>query len=192
MLMSPQLLRCEFRQPNLLGIKMTKQELDLKFEEFYDQYHRMVLISLLRKMGNNWHDAEDLTAQTFLQAYRHFERALAEQNGRPIEKWLLSIAFNLMSNFYRNQARKIQTDIDEAIQLRVAHSTEDMVEGRDELKRTFTAMQDLSDDRRQAIVLSAAGMSVQQIADRLDRKPGAAKALVCRARAQLQQLSLAA
>ena len=35
------------------------------------------------RVGNH-HDAEDLTEQTFLQAYRHFERALRESNGRPL------------------------------------------------------------------------------------------------------------
>ena len=64
-------------------------------------------------MGNH-HDAEDLTEQTFLQAYRHFERAQRESDGRPLRPWLIRIAHNLAANYYRDRSRKPQTPIDDA------------------------------------------------------------------------------
>ena len=63
-------------------------------------------------MGNH-HDAEDLTEQTFLQAYRHFERAQRESQGRPLRPWLIRIAHNLAANLYRDRSRKPASPIDE-------------------------------------------------------------------------------
>ena len=57
------------------------------------------------RVGNH-HDAEDLTEQTFLQAYRHFERAQRESDGRPLRPWLIRIAHNLAANLYRDRSRK--------------------------------------------------------------------------------------
>ena len=65
------------------------------------------------RVGNH-HDAEDLTEQTFLQAYRHFGRAQAESQGRPLRPWLIRIAHNLAANYYRDRSRRPQTPIDDA------------------------------------------------------------------------------
>ncbi len=68
---------------------------------------RRLLVRYYR-VGNH-HDAEDLTEQTFLQAYRHFERALRSPTGRPLRPWLIRIAHNLAANLYRDRSRKPQT-----------------------------------------------------------------------------------
>ena len=65
------------------------------------------------RIGNH-HDAEDLTEQTFLQAYRHFERAQRESNGRPLRPWLIRIAHNLAANYYRDRSRRPQTQLEDA------------------------------------------------------------------------------
>ena len=85
------------------------------------------------RVGNH-HDAEDLTEQTFLQAYRHFERALRESNGRPLRPWLIRIAHNLAANFYRDRSRKPESAIEDAGMISAPHTTESLVEGREELK----------------------------------------------------------
>ena len=46
------------------------------FEDLYRSHLRDVYSYAYYRVGNH-HDAEDLTEQTFLQAYRHFERARA-------------------------------------------------------------------------------------------------------------------
>ena len=53
-----------------------KQRLDRDFTELYRTHLRDVYSYSYYRIGNH-HDAEDLTEQTFLQAYRHFERASA-------------------------------------------------------------------------------------------------------------------
>ena len=57
-----------------------KAELDRAFEQVYRTHLRDVYSYAYYRVGNH-HDAEDLTEQAFLQAYRHFERAGASRTG---------------------------------------------------------------------------------------------------------------
>ena len=57
-----------------------KARLDDAFSALYKAHLRDVYSYSYYRVGNH-HDAEDLTEQTFLQAYRHFERAQKESDG---------------------------------------------------------------------------------------------------------------
>jgi RNA polymerase sigma-70 factor, ECF subfamily len=90
----------------------TKAELDRAFEDLYRAHLRDVYSYAYYRIGNH-HDAEDLTEQTFLQAYRHFERAQRESDGRPLRPWLIRIAHNLAANYHRDRSssrRSIRTE----------------------------------------------------------------------------------
>jgi RNA polymerase sigma-70 factor (ECF subfamily) len=163
-----------------------KARLDAQFAEMYRAHLRDVYSYAYYRVGDH-HDAEDLTTQTFLQAYRHFERATAESDGRPLRPWLIRIAHNLAANLYRDRSRKPQTHIDETTILAAAHTTEELVEGRDELKRILDGVQQLPDDRREALIMRfALGMDNREIARALGRSDGATKVLIHRAIRQLE------
>src|SRR6476469_7049912 len=100
-----------------------KARLDAAFTELYRAHLRDVYSDSYYRVGNH-HDAEDLTEQTFLQAYRHFERAQRESQGRPLRPWLIRIAHNLAANFYRDRSRKPQTSIEDACMFKDTHATE--------------------------------------------------------------------
>ena len=85
-----------------------KAQLDEQFSALYRAHLRDVYSYSYYRVGNH-HDAEDLTEQTFLQAYRHFERAQRESDGRPLRPWLIRIAHNLAANYYRDRSRRPQT-----------------------------------------------------------------------------------
>ena len=109
-------------------------------------------------------DAEDLTEQAFLQAYPHFDRARRESDGRPLRPWLIRIAHNLASNFYRDRSRRPQTPLENADPI--------ADEARDRgCRRTRGAAQamanleHLPDDRREALIMRfALGMDNREIA----------------------------
>src|SRR5687768_15350778 len=111
-----------------------KAKLDDEFSRLYKAHLRDVYSYSYYRVGNH-HDAEDLTTQTFLQAYRHFERAQRESDGRPLRPWLIRIAHNLAANYYRDRSRKPQTPIDDAGPLATTHTTEHLVEKRQDLER---------------------------------------------------------
>src|SRR3954463_16488474 len=167
---------------------MDKRELDARFSELYKAHLRDVYSYAYYRVGNH-HDAEDLTEQTFLQAYRHFERALAESHGRPLRPWLIRIAHNLAANLYRDRSRKPQTHIDDTTTLSATHTTEDLVEGRDELARILKGVEQLPDDRREALIMRfALGMDNREIARAMGRSDGATKVLIHRAIRQLEEI----
>ena len=163
-----------------------KADLDARFTELYRSHLRDVYSYSYYRVGNH-HDAEDLTEQTFLQAYRHFERALKESNGRPLRPWLIRIAHNLAANFYRDRARKPEAAIEDAAVISAPHTTESLVEGREELKMILAGVQELAEDRREALVMRfALGMDNREIARALGRTDGATKVLLHRAIRQLE------
>ncbi len=170
---------------------MDKVQLDSEFSELYKAHLRDVYSYAYYRVGNH-HDAEDLTEQTFLQAYRHYERALAESDGRPLRPWLIRIAHNLAANLYRDRARKPQTPIEDTTVLSAMHTTEDLVEGRDELARILDGVKELPDDRREALIMRfALGMDNREIARAMGRTDGATKVLIHRAIKQLEEIVVA-
>jgi RNA polymerase sigma-70 factor, ECF subfamily len=163
-----------------------KQRLDADFSELYRTHLRDVYSYAYYRVGNH-HDAEDLTEQTFLQAYRHFERAQRESKGRPLRPWLIRIAHNLAANYYRDRSRRPQTNIDDAGAVATAHTTEGLVQDRDDLQRILRGVQELPDDRREALIMRfALGMDNREIARALGRTDGATKVLLHRAIRQLE------
>jgi RNA polymerase sigma-70 factor (ECF subfamily) len=163
-----------------------KEQLDDEFSALYQAHLKDVYSYAYYRVGNH-HDAEDLTTQTFIQAYRHFERAQRESDGRPLRPWLIRIAHNLAANHYRNRSRRPQTNIDDTTMLSALHTTEDLVEGRDELKRILEGVEQLSGDRREALIMRfALGMDNREIARALGRTDGATKVLLHRAVKQLE------
>jgi RNA polymerase sigma-70 factor (ECF subfamily) len=166
----------------------TKAQLDGEFSDLYRSHLRDVYSYSYYRVGNH-HDAEDLTEQTFLQAYRHFERAQRESEGRPLRPWLIRIAHNLAANYYRDRSRRPQTAIDDATVITAPHDTEAVVEGRDELQRIIEGIGELPDDRREALIMRfALGMDNREIARALDRSDGATKVLLHRATRQLEEI----
>ena len=164
-----------------------KQQLDRDFTELYKAHLRDVFSYSYYRIGNH-HDAEDLTEQTFLQAYRHFERAQRESNGRPLRPWLIRIAHNLAANYYRDRSRRPVTQLDDAAVLTAPRGTEEMVEGREEVKEVLEGVSKLPDDRREALIMRfALGMDNKEIARAMDRSEGATKVLIHRAIKQLEQ-----
>jgi RNA polymerase sigma-70 factor, ECF subfamily len=169
-----------------------KARVDREFSELYRAHLRDVYSYAFYRIGNH-HDAEDLTEQTFLQAYRHFERANAESDGRPLRPWLIRIAHNLAANLYRDRSRRPQTPIDDTTALSAVHTTEDLVEGRDELARIIAAIKQLPEERREAVIMRfALGMDNREIARALGKSDGATKVLLHRAIKQLEGIVTAA
>jgi RNA polymerase sigma-70 factor (ECF subfamily) len=166
----------------------TKAQLDAEFSELYRSHLRDVYSYAYYRVGNH-HDAEDLTEQTFLQAYRHFERAQRESRGRPLRPWLIRIAHNLAANLYRDRSRRPSAPLEDTASLPAVHATEDLAEGREELGRVLAAVEQLPEDRREALIMRfALGMDNREIARALDRSDGATKVLIHRAIRQLEGL----
>jgi RNA polymerase sigma-70 factor (ECF subfamily) len=165
-----------------------KAKLDRDFSELYRTHLRDVYSYAYYRVGNHY-DAEDLTEQTFLQAYRHFERAQRESRGRPLRPWLIRIAHNLAANLFRDRSRRPASPLEDTATLAAVHATEDLAEGREELGRVLGAVSRLPEDRRDALIMRfALDMDNREIARALNRSDGATKVLIHRAIKQLEAL----
>lgn len=168
--------------------RKSKARLDAEFSELYRTHLRDVYSYAYYRVGDH-HDAEDLTEQTFLQAYRHFERAQRESRGRPLRPWLIKIAHNLAANLYRDRSRKPSSPIDDTTSISTPRTTEEIVEGREELSHVLHGVGKLPDDRREALIMRfALDMDNREIARALGRSEGATKVLIHRAIKQLEEL----
>ncbi|MFL5780233.1 MAG: RNA polymerase sigma factor [Thermoleophilaceae bacterium] len=164
-----------------------KPQLDREFSDLYRAHLRDVYSYSYYRIGNH-HDAEDLTEQTFLQAYRHFARARAESNGRPLRPWLIRIAHNLAANYHRDRSRRPQTHLEDAAIISAPHGTEEIVEEREEVQAVLRGVAGLPEDRREALIMRfAIGMDNREIARALGRSEGATKVLIHRAIKQLEE-----
>ena len=113
----------------------------------------------------------------------------ASRDGRPLRPWLIRIAHNLAANYYRDRSRRPQTPIDDAGVISAPHTTEALVEDRDDLRRILAGVQKLPDDRREALIMRfALGMDNREIARALGRTDGATKVLLHRAIRQLEEI----
>ena len=163
-----------------------KEALDREFSDFYRGHLRDVYNYTYYRTGNH-HDAEDLTTQTFIQAYRHFERAQRESDGRPLRPWLIRIAHNLAANYYRDRSRRPTSPLENQKAIGALHDTEDLVVGREDAARVLQGVQALPNDRREALIMRfALGMDNREIARTLGRSEGATKVLIHRAIKQLE------
>jgi len=76
---------------------------DNTFDEIYSTHFRYVRRFLLRLCNGNEHTADDLTQETFFQAYQSIHRF--EGNCR-IETWLCSIAQHVFYAFLRKENKR--------------------------------------------------------------------------------------
>jgi RNA polymerase sigma-70 factor (ECF subfamily) len=146
-----------------------------EFEAFFRQHERAIFTYLWRMTGDE-QAAYDLSQETFVRAWRHFERVRGYE--LPVG-WLFRVATNLALN-HRARAVSHQPlgDVDNE---RFARSDPALRLGEDEaVRRTLMA---LTPRQRAALVLRAVhGMSCAEVAAALGVSRDAAKMLLLRGR----------
>lgn len=156
------------------------------------------LYSAALRMTRNAADAEDLVQETYLKAYRAYERFEAGTN---LKAWMYRILTNTYINAYRKkQRRPDESDIDDVEDLylyRRIGGAEGAVLGRsaeDELMEMFgedevkVALEDLPEHYRLPILLAdVEGFAYKEIAEILDIPIGTVMSRLHRGRKQLQK-----
>ena len=156
------------------------------------------LYSAAMRMTRNAADAEDLVQETYLKAYRAYERF---EVGTNLKAWMYRILTNSYINDYRKkQRRPDESDIDDVEDLflyrrlggaetaTLSRSAEDELMdlfGEDEVK---VALEDLPEHYRLPIVLAdVEGFAYKEIAEILDVPIGPVMSRLHRGRKQLQK-----
>ena len=136
---------------------------------------------MLKQVGNRA-DAEDLTQEAFLEAFRCFESF----RGQSLPStWLFGIAINVVRNFLRRSSERRATYVsDEALEsLPTEGDPLADLEVRRRMDALNTALFRLPDDWREVLVCVAMeGLSYEQTATILDVPIGTIRSRLSRAR----------
>ena len=149
------------------------------FATLYRRYLDRVYGYAFYQLGDH-HDAEDVTERTFLAALR----ALPDfrDQGSTFRAWLFRIAHNTIANAHRSRARRRTEPLPDDFQ-RAAPDADPagQVALADELREIRQVVAQMPDDRRQVILLRFVDdLSTNEIAQVLDRSPGAVRVLLHR------------
>jgi RNA polymerase sigma-70 factor (ECF subfamily) len=122
--------------------------------------------------------AEDLTSQVFSKAWENLDRY--KPSGAPFIAWLYTIARNAVIDHFRT--RKETVGLDEIASLSSAGpSPDELVELHFETEALRDALKSLTDEQQQVVVLKfIAGMTTDEIAKQLGKRPSAIRALQMR------------
>jgi len=154
------------------------ESLDEVFERFYRKHVAEVYQYALAVLGNSA-DAEDVTQQTFLNAYRAFQRG-----GQPTKphNWLIKIAHNVCRMRWRQSGRR-----PEEVPLESAPEPAAPDQDKPSLDEVLAALARLPFNQRAAIVMrEVEDRSYAEIAEVLGVTVPAVEALLFRARGNLR------
>ena len=157
--------------------------------------HSDLLYNYALRMTNNAEDARDLVQETYLKAYRFWDKFEPGSNCRA---WLFKIMTNIFINDYRSKSRTpVSVNVDDIddnylygqlANLGPEANPEQQMFAKifdDDVKK---AIEELPDDFRLVVVLSfLEGFSYQEIADIADLQLGTVKSRLHRGRKLLQK-----
>jgi RNA polymerase sigma-70 factor, ECF subfamily len=148
------------------------------FAALYDRYFQTVYSYAYRRTANHA-EAEDVTAQTFQQAFEHV--GTYEWRGIPFAAWLFRIASNLIVR--RGTKASALTPLDETFDLASDEPDPDLALIRGERSAILRkAIATLPPDQQRALVLKfSRDLKNKEIADVMGRTEGSVKQLLHRA-----------
>ncbi len=163
--------------------------------------HMQALYTAALRMTRNPADAEDLVQETFLKAYRAFDRY---EDGTNIRAWLYKILTNTFINNYRAAKRRPEkADVEDVEDLYLYHRIGDLQasgagrSAEDEVFDHFTddevkkAIESLPEAFRIAVLLAdVEGFSYKEIADITEVPIGTVMSRIHRGRKALQKALL--
>ena len=143
--------------------------------------HLRALYGTAYRMTRNAHDAEDLVQETFLRAYRGFDRY---QAGTNIRAWLFTILHRARTDAFRRAGRSPQTVEMIGEGPAVPAPQEALASGAEEIERALAALPEVF---RLAVVLrDVEDLSYDEIAGVLDVPVGTVMSRIHRGRVLLR------
>lgn len=153
------------------------------FAQIYDAYVDRIYRYIYFRVSDDTL-TEDLTSQVFLKAWESLDRYQAGSS--PYLAWLYTIARNLVIDHYRT--KKETVNLEELVHISGNEpGPDDEVQSRFEMQEIREALQFLTDEQQQVLILRfISGLSTENVAAIMEKREGAIRALQMRA---LQTLS---
>lgn len=130
--------------------------------------------------------AEDLTAQVFLKTLEGLPTY--QDTGKPFLAWLYRIAYARTVDHWRQQERRVEVPLDEALPAGEPRPGT-LLEVEDDWMMAIDLLAQLTDDQQAVLMLRFIGeMSLARVAETLGKTLGATKAIQHRALASLARM----
>lgn len=157
----------------------------LSFARLYDLHVDRVYRYILYRVSDIG-IAEDLTQEVFLRSWKALRRF--KKTGSPFVAWLLTIAHNLVIDYYRS--RKCESSLEaDIVPSYPATAPQQIAEVRWEQCRLQEAIRQLRPDHQQVIVLHfIEGFEYSEIAALLRKSEGAVRVIQHRALKELRRI----
>lgn len=145
------------------------------FAGLFEHFHGPVFRYLLARLGNR-SEAEDMASEVFVEAARRVRDF--DGGGAAFAGWLFTIARHDLLDRGRAQRRRVVEPVPEPPDLETSPDPADDVLERLDADRVREALQKLTDDQREVVLLKfAAGLSNDETAAATGRPLGAVKSL---------------
>lgn len=156
------------------------------FGELFDRYWNDIFKYCYYRLGN-WHQAEDVASQVFLQAIAHIHAFDARDQDDSFRAWLYGIARNVTASARRTEQRHPSASIEQATELvDWADSPEEQAMAADELERLRSLLLQLSPEQQELVELRLAGLTSLEIARTLGKSHDAVRKAQSRTLAALK------
>ena len=155
-----------------------------EISEWYEQHSDAIFRYILLMVRNN-QQAEDLTQETFIKAFRYYDTF--QRNANP-KTWLFRIAHNLTIDYFRKQ-KPIETLKDLLFTgSKSNHMPEEIVEIKENSKELYNALGRLKSSHREIIILrKIREFSIQETAEILNWSESKVKSTLFRAIPALEE-----
>jgi RNA polymerase sigma-70 factor (ECF subfamily) len=174
-------------------VRRAQREDTAAYDELVRRYQERIYATIYH-MTSNHEDANDLTQESFIKAYRALKTFKGDSS---FYTWIYRIAVNKTINFLKLRKNRVQLSLndmdfnaehDPDLVALVSHNTPRRDLGLSELQEKLnTAMQKLSEHHRMVVVLhDIQGLSHEEVGAIMDCNVGTVRSRLFYARQQLQ------
>ena len=163
--------------------QMDSAFLEAIYSKHYDSVYNYICFRI-----NNHFDAEELASDAFENAIRRFHTYRPEL--APIQAWLIGIARNVVTDYFRGKKRKTFIPIDDIVELiSLDRQPEEVIVFNEDNRALIQAMSALKDKERQILSMKfAAALKNHEIAQIMDISETNVSTIVCRAVKKLKMI----
>ncbi len=163
-----------------------KEKKNKKFEKIYDSCVEQVYRFIFLKVDSK-DDAEDLSSKTFLRVWEAISRENPDNGMRNPRAYAYKIARNLLVDYYRSKKEET-VSTDDVVIKDESMRPDKKAEIDSEMERVKEALKELNEDYQDVVIWYYLNeLSIQEIADLMDKSETAVRVTIHRAVSALKE-----
>lgn len=171
---------------NFIIKKIKKGDIEsfgLLYDHYFEQIYRFIFLKV-----NHKEDAQDLTHQVFLQAFKKIGDY--EEKGFPFSSWLYKIARNEIIDFYRSKKTNVALEeLENVLTDANQENIKDRLDLKIQIEKVRLALKKIKPEYQDVIIMRfIEDLSIKEVAEILNKTEGAIKLIQHRAIASLKKI----